>query len=329
MLKKLRKTINEYRQFSYQDVWKRIGGVSALLDCMTSQLFLGTCPSNYIYLEFWRKSHWERKTYLLSRKRNRIYHYLKSHTTAEQFARIKNKLQFNRFFRDFIHREFLYAAECDEETIRAFIEKHGVILAKEEAKMMGKGIRRITKEEADSALLKQLISGQYLLEEYIVQHPALAKINSSSVNTVRIATVIDAQKHAHVAGACLRCGAPGSYVDNFHAGGVAYPIDTDLGIVVNVGKSANALDRFFVHPGSDIPMIGFQIPNWDILISQVIKAAEMVPEMLFLGWDIAITEDGVEFVEANTCQDSDLFQFDHKGKRELILNYLPVQYFKA
>ena len=71
-------------------------------------------------------------------------------------------------------------------------------------------------------------------------------------------------------------------------------------------------------------MMGFHIPNWKELVSQVLKAAEMVPEMLFLGWDIAVTEEGFDFVEANIGQSSSVLQLDHKGKLEMMRKILPI-----
>lgn len=325
-MKKIRSIIEQYKTYEYKAIWKKIGGIYAILDCVATQVFLGSTAEEYIALEFWRKSFRERKKYLLARRNFRIYHYVKSHVTAEQFAHIGNKLSFNRLFKQYLHRDFLYAAEADEDTVRVFIEKHGVILAKLLSNTQGKGILRLTKEDIDDALLKRLISGEYLLEEYIVQHPDFSKINSSSVNTVRITTAIDSKGHAHIVGACLRCGAAGSYVDNFHAGGIAYPIDTDVGVVIGAGKTPTSLEQYNVHPGSDIYMIGFKIPNWDILVSQVTKAAEVVPEMLFLGWDIAVTEGGFDIIEANIGQSGSVIQLDHKGRLKMLEDILPITF---
>ena len=247
-MKKIKNTINKYRSYGYKTIWKKIGGVFAIFDCILSQILLGSSPEEYIVLELWRKSFRERKTYLLKRKNIAIYRYVKSHVTAEQFAQIGNKFVFNRFFNQYVLREYLNAAEADENSVRAFIERHGVVVAKLLSNTQGKGMLKISKEEIDSDLLKKLIAGKYLLEEIIVQHPDLSKVNSSSVNTVRISTAIDSQGHAHIVGACLRCGAAGSYVDNFHSGGVAYPIDVDMGVVINAGKNNSNLVQYIVHP---------------------------------------------------------------------------------
>ena len=325
-MKKLKSKIKQYRRYGYKTIWKKIGGLFAILDCILTQILLGSSPEEYIVLELWRKSFREKRTYLFVKRNTRIYNYVKSHVTAEQFAQIGNKFAFNQFFNQYVRREYLNAAEADENTVREFIEKHGVVLAKKLSNTQGKGILKITKEDIDPDLLKKMISGSYLLEEFIIQHKSISKINSSSVNTIRVATAVDSEGCAHIVGACLRCGVPGNYVDNFHAGGVAYPIDVDTGVVVNAGKNNSNLKQYIVHPGSCSMMLGFRIPNWDVLVHQVRKAAEMVPEMLFLGWDIAVTEDGVDFVEANIGQSASLIQLDHKGRLEMIRKLLPIRF---
>ncbi len=324
VIKNLKKYYLKIHKYNTEE-WNTMGGVYALFDYALSKLTIGTCLEQYVALEFWRKNTRERTKYLTYRNDKKIYRYVKKHSTPEQFWRIGNKLQFNCFFSDFVHREFLYSAEVDEETVRTFINSHGAVIAKELTNTQGKGMLRISKEDASPELLQRLISEKYLLEEIIVQHHEIARINESSVNTVRIATAVDSQKRAHIIGACLRCGAPGKYVDNYHSGGIVYPIDVDLGIVCHSGLPYCSVKHVNVHPGSNTVMIGLKIPNWDELKNQVIRAAEMIPEMLYLGWDIAVTEDSVEFIEANIGQDSTVIQLDHKGKLDMIRRILPIR----
>ena len=325
LIKRIKKRIQKYKRYD-RETWKSIGGIYAIFDCAASKLFKGVSIEQYFAMDFWRKSRRERAEYLTYQDDRRIYNYIKDHATEDQFWCIGDKLQFNRFFSGFIRREFLFAPESDEASIRAFIDKHGTVMAKELRNTKGKGMLRVSKKELSSELIEQLISGKQLLEEGIVQHHDLARINASSVNTIRICTAIDLQKRAHIIGACIRCGAPGQYVDNYHAGGIAYPIDVDLGIVTNSGIPYRSIERPKIHPGGGTMMIGLRIPNWEELVQQVIKAAEMIPEMSYLGWDIAVTEDGVDFIEANIGQDSTLIQIDHKGKREMIRNLLPMNF---
>ena len=46
-------------------------------------------------------------------------------------------------------------------------------------------------------------------------------------------------------------------------------------------------------------MLGFQIPNWNVLLQEVEEAAKLLPQCRFIGWDVAITEMGIELIEGN------------------------------
>ena len=69
-------------------------------------------------------------------------------------------------------------------------------------------------------------------------------------------------------------------------------------------------------------MSGLQLPNWDSLLREVGEAAKLSKNMIYLGWDIAITEAGVDFIEANFGHGVDVIQYDNVGKKELIRKYL-------
>ena len=61
-------------------------------------------------------------------------------------------------------------------------------------------------------------------------------------------------------------------------------------------------------------MIGLEIPHWNLVIDSVKEAAEMSDRIAYLGWDVAITEDGIEIVEANDGQGCTMWQLDNIGK---------------
>ena len=69
-------------------------------------------------------------------------------------------------------------------------------------------------------------------------------------------------------------------------------------------------------------MIGLQLPHWDVLLQEVGEAAKLSKNMIYLGWDIAITEDGVDFIEANFGHGVDVIQYDNVGKKEIMREYL-------
>lgn len=318
----LKNRVTHYFEKLNEYDWDSIGGLSAKIDCMLSRVVYGAVVEEYIALEFYRKNRRERKKFLTGPRQVIILNHFLKKTTPEQRARIWDKLEFDRFFSEFINREYLDVSGSSDEEIVAFIQKHGAVLAKPLSETHGNGIFRIESSTMDPSVLTKIRAKQYLLEEIIVQHHEVAKPNPTSVNTVRIATALDRDGHAHPVGACLRCGAKGSCVDNTHSGGVAYPINTEYGIVIGPGKNRKTFEDYIIHPGSDTVMPGFRIPNWDILLDTVKKAAEKIPEFPYLGWDVAVTEDGVEIIEGNYAHSVVGIQSDQIGKRDLVMKLL-------
>lgn len=134
-------------------------------------------------------------------------------------------------------------------------------------------------------------------------------------------TLKDIYENVHILAAVLRVGVSGHCVDNFHAGGTAWPLEVKSGIVVAEGFSVKGTIHSYYLPGKDICMMGFQVPNWSEVLSTVARAAELTP-LRWLGWDIAVTENSVELVEANNGADIDLLQFlcGKKDEVNTILN---------
>lgn len=53
------------------------------------------------------------------------------------------------------------------------------------------------------------------------------------------------------------------------------------------------------HPASGIIMPGLKIPNWEEVIKTVTKAAMKMERIGYIGWDVAVTENGCELIEEN------------------------------
>ena len=74
---------------------------------------------------------------------------------------------------------------------------------------------------------------------------------------------------------------------------------------------------------SDVQFIGMNIPHWEKVIEFVKTAHKRVSNWIIFGWDIAITETGIEFVEANSSPGPLLMQtMDRVPKGELLISML-------
>lgn len=90
----------------------------------------------------------------------------------------------------------------------------------------------------------------------------------------------------------------GAVVDNFHAGGIAASVDPATGIVLTDAADL-AANTFPVHPSSGLVIKGFRIPHWEQILDTCRRIAPIVPEVHLIGWDFAITPDGVDLIEGN------------------------------
>jgi len=140
------------------------------------------------------------------------------------------------------------------------------------------------------------------LEEIVQQHPAMA-FGGKSVNTVRVYSVVDGKGGVHILKAVLRAGVGDSIVDNYHSGGVIYPVNVRHGFIEGPGIQRGNEQSVFVHPGTSKIMLGFAIPHWAELLSTVEEMATALPQVRYIGWDLAITQSGVELIEANDTAD--------------------------
>lgn len=223
---------------------------------------------------------------------------LNSAATKNDLDIFNDKHLFNATFREFIHRDWLYLPDSSREEIIAFLARNDSFLMKACVSTQGKNISKFESSAIDpDEFIQEYQSQPYVLEALIRQHSALACVNPSSVNTIRM---IAAKKGDNICflGAGLRCGGSGQFVDNFHHGGAAYPIDLESGMITGPGITLTGAD-IVCHPTTGHIMPGFIIPHWDALLETVRRAALVNPRVGYVGWDLAITEEGIELIEGN------------------------------
>ena len=142
----------------------------------------------------------------------------------------------------------------------------------------------------------------WLLEEFLTQHPALAAINSSSVNTLRI-WVLEQRGEFRSHHAILRIGRAGSQVDNTTSGGFACPVDMASGRLQAGLDLRRPHQPITHHPDSGIELVGRVVPYWQESLALGAKALSVFPEMRFAGVDVAITPNGPVMIELNVFPD--------------------------
>ena len=237
----------------------------------------------------------ERRTYITHPKSNHLAMTLNDPELRRVFA---DKLRFNARFAEYIGRDWIDLREADAGTVRSFLDAHGRAMLKVPDSLSGHGIEKVEAgevEDAETFLAEALARRQFLLEGYIVQHPEMASLCPTSVNSLRVITYFDGEK-LHVLASVLKMGNGGD-IDNFSNGGMYTMLDeTGTARFAAFDESGTS---YATHPLTGTSIVGFQVPRYDEVVPLLERAARVVPEVPYVGWDVAITPDGPVIIEGN------------------------------
>lgn len=135
-----------------------------------------------------------------------------------------------------------------------------------------------------------------VLDEPVIQHPDLARINPDCLNTVRMYTLM-IQDTCHFVAAGFRMGRRGSIVDNIEKGGLAAGVDIRTGTIISPAYDLK-MNEYPVHPDTGVQITGYTIPNWTELLRFAKECAKACP-VRFAEWDFAVRENDCVLIEAN------------------------------
>lgn len=171
----------------------------------------------------------------------------------------------------------------------------------------GKGVEAY---DIDSKTIRQVYDElktfpEGVVEEYVVQHSDMLALSPSSVNTVRIVTISSNEKpvtldgkYIDIAYAALRIGGGDAIVDNFHSGGMVAAVDLQTGKLITDAADMEG-NQYVKHPKTGVEIKGFQVPYFKEAMKLVESACLEKKINGYLGWDIAITENGPVLIEIN------------------------------
>lgn len=181
-----------------------------------------------------------------------------------------------------------------------------------------------TYRNADAGVMKEsnLIQHLTALSErepyvgrlYVVNHPDLARLSPGALSSIRVVTCLDENNRPEVTHAVLRMArTPGIVVDNFHAGGIAAPVDLLTGVLgtatdLGLGRATRWWEA---HPLTGEQIRGRRIPLWDEVVDLVLRAHAAFPDQIVVGWDVAVLEFGPRLIEGNKSPDLDIIQRTH------------------
>ena len=250
---------------------------------------------DYQEFEFYNLNKEERKTYLTRGKNNEI---VKRFNDRTSFHKFEDKAEFNSIFNKYLNRNWMVLTDSNYSDFEKFLKDNKAIIVKPIDDEGGNGVEKFVysndlncKELYD----KLFANGQLLIEECIKQHKDMNILYDKSVNTMRMFTFYK-NGESYFLQAVLKIGN-GGVVDNFSSGGM-YTYVSDAGdvYVEAIDKNDNI---YHTHPISNHKIVGFKVPMFNEAIELVKEAAKVIPEVAYVGWDIAISENGPVIVEGN------------------------------
>ena len=303
---------------NYKSFFERIDSVSkkahkwkfaTFCDMVWCGIRYGAGYMDYDVIGFYKLSSEQRKTMLTRGLNNK---FVKELNEKEYWHIFNNKNEFNEMFDKYLKRDWIYPASKDKAKTIDWVTRHEIFFAKPNDGQCGKGIEKIiTSEWNIEELYNHVVSsGLELLEEPIKQHEEMNRLNSSSVNTVRMVTVMNENSDVTILATYSRIGN-GNVVDNFNSGGMTAKINRDTGVIEEaaVNKLGEVYEK---HPITGTTIKGFQIPCWNEARNLVKEAARLSQHVRYVGWDVAITVDGPVLVEGNHYPGHDIYQVAEK-----------------
>jgi hypothetical protein len=284
-------------------------------------LFFGyrTFPDNYGPCHLWEVHRSEWKYYYGSNYRS----YQRSRLVRQVQPRayqilFDDKAICERLCRDIVNIPFSYGQIRPDQDyakkIQSWIEKSasGVLFIKP---LRGAGGRDIVlAKRSDSGAFIQnkgakiplnefRLSEDAIVQEYVKQDYRMAAFSPSSVNTVRIVTMLTLNDEAIILTSIMRTGVGDSYVDNWSAGGVGIGLDRGSGQLNKYGYDKKG-NKYLFHPTSGKEFGNFLVPEWNHLVDVAKKVQYSFPCYRLLGMDLAL-EDNAEpvLIEVNDCPD--------------------------
>lgn len=252
----------------------------------------GSSPNNYLNFKFYELNPSKRNTYVTHRISEKLISKYNNDAYREIF---EDKTQFAEAFKEYFGREWISLKGLDFDKFEKFISDKETVIFKPIDSAQGQGIEKIDIGDFESYrqiynYLKDKHEDNGIIENWIIQHEEVSKIYSKSVNPVRVITVYEDGK-CNILAAGLTLGN-GRDISNASCNDMVSPIDFNTGILKFPAED-NEGNVYHKHPITDQVIEGVKIPYWEDIMKMLEKACQVIPEVAYVGWDIAITPGGV------------------------------------
>lgn len=144
------------------------------------------------------------------------------------------------------------------------------------------------------------IPDSYVIEKRIKQHSFLDNYNTTCVQAMRVITYLATTGEIEIKLLHQKFGIAGKYTDNVVGRGGFSTIIDENGVFCPARQfTGDDWITFDNHPETGFPITGQKLPFFHEAVELAIKAQSLIPQLRFIGWDIAITDDGPVLLEGN------------------------------
>ncbi|QZY53118.1 sugar-transfer associated ATP-grasp domain-containing protein [Leucobacter tenebrionis] len=275
----------------------------------------GVIPAYYMCFRGWELSDEQIESYATVAHSQRLS---TAYNDRADLAMARDKERFDEVFRDFLNRRFWSNAEgATFESFSEFAQGLDAIFCK--LLRSGGGVGAFKVElPGDEAGLRRVYDDlmakpRMLVEEVLQQHPEMAEFYPGSINTIRVVMIED-EGRIRIISTGIQFGHR-EVTDNFTNDGMVCAVDTDSGTVLTPAVDKDGA-VYETHPVSGKRFEGFRVPNWDLVLDTAKRAMGVREGLRYVGWDIAIQNDKVSILEANTVPDPVLLQAAYAPQKE-------------
>lgn len=144
----------------------------------------------------------------------------------------------------------------------------------------------------------------YIITECLTMHDELRRFYPKSVNTIRVMVINSSGYEPKIMQTYMRIGSEKTgFTDNVGYGGICVSINKETGELYNPQTLKNHVYYDCpVHPDTNVPIAGI-VPCWQEMRKAVLEIAGYLKELEYLGFDVAITNEGIKVLEINIHQD--------------------------
>jgi hypothetical protein len=153
----------------------------------------------------------------------------------------------------------------------------------------------------------------YLFQTLRTNHPSLHPILGRTLATLRVVTILT-EEGFKVFRAAWKIPGQHNFADNYwRTGNLIAGIDIQTGTITHVVSGSGLdLQEHTHHPQTKAHLIGYQVPQWEEVMRLALQGSRLFPRLPLMGWDLALSDEGLVIVEANDLPDFGIMQLADK-----------------